>query len=376
MNKKMRELKALIFNKKEEARKLADDNKIEDAKALITEIRELEDKFEVESELLNTTKANIENNNVKPEEYNADIFAKIVRGNKLNDVENSMLTTGSSGENLLIPKDVSTKILELKRQYKSARDLIGYYKTVTLEGSYPIESLDTLAELINFTESDDVPDSQNPKFTNVDYKIQEYGGILPLSNTFLKNETAGIVEYLSRWFAKKAVRTENTLIFKKLKEGKPVVTINKIDDILKIINVDLDPQISANSVIVTNQDGFHYMDLLEDLNGRKLLEPNPINPTKRMFKGHNIEVFSNAELPTNKDKIPFFIGDLKEGADFVDRESLEFAMSSEAGFKQNKTYIRVIEGFDITSKDKSAYVYGEISPPEDFYVDEEILDKA
>ena len=35
-------------------------------------------------------------------------------------------------------------------------------------------------------------------------------------------------------------------------------------------------------------------------------------------------------------------------------------MSSEAGFKQNKTYIRVIESIDITAKDKSAYVYGEI----------------
>lgn len=362
MNKKMRELKAQIAEKKAKAKELANENKITDAKAMIKEINDLQDRYEIEEELFNSEKDN-EKDKGKEEPkatYNAELFTKVVKGAKLTDAENALLTTGANGENLLIPKDVSTKIYELKRQYKSAKNLIGYYPTTTLEGSYPIETLDTLTELVNFTESEDVPESDAPKFVNVEYKIKEYGGILPLSNTLLKNETSGLVTYLGRWFAKKAVRTENKLIFAKLKDGKEAKAIDGMDGLAEVINVDLDPAVSVGAVIVTNQDGFHYMDMQEDKNGRKLLQQDPTNPTRKLYKGLPIEVFSNAELKTTTNKVPVFVGDLQEGVDFVDRESLEFAMSSEAGFKQNKTYIRVIESIDITAKDKSAYVYGEI----------------
>ena len=378
MNKQMREIlsqideiEKQIDSVKAEGKELFNSNKLEEAKAKTEEAKELRNKqkelknqYELAKELFQDEKENVMNkqteNNKAEAQYNADLFAKLVRGEKLTDIENTLVTTGSNGENLLIPKDVSTKIYELKRQYKSARNIVGHYPTTTLEGSYPIETIDTLTELTNFTESDDVPESNAPKFTNVEYKIKEYGGILPLSNTLIKNETAGLVNYLARWFAKKSVRTENKLIFAKLKEGKSPEAIADLDDLATIINVDLDPACVINGIIVTNQDGFNYMDMQKDATGRGLLEKDPTNPTRKMFKGLPIEVYSNAELPTVEHKAPVFIGDTVEGVDLVDRESLEFAMSSEAGFKQNKTYRRVIESFDVTAKDKGAYVYGEI----------------
>ena len=378
MNKQMREILSQIDeieNKidsvKAEGKELFNSNKLEEAKAKTEEAKELRNKqkelknqYELAKELFEDEKENAMNkqtgNNKVEAQYNADLFAKLVRGEKLTDIENALVTTGDNGENLLIPKDVSTKIYELTRQYKSARSIAGYYPTTTLEGSYPIETIDTLTELINFTDSEDVPESNEPKFVNVEYKVKEYGGILPLSNTLLKNETAGLVNYLARWFAKKAIRTENKLIFAKLKEGKNPKTIVNLDDLAKIINVDLDPASVINGIIVTNQDGFDYMDSQKDANGRGLLEQDPTNSTRKMFKGLPIEVYSNAELKTVGNKAPIFVGDTTEGVDLVDRESLEFAMSSEAGFKQNKTYIRVIESIDVTAKDKGAYEYAQI----------------
>lgn len=366
MNKKMRELKAQISEKKAQAKELANKNKISEAKAMLAEINDLQDRYDIEAQLLDNDKANLDGeyagDNTKAE-YNADVFAKVVRGESLTDIEKSMISTGDNGEDLLIPKDVSTKIKELKRQYKSARNIVGLYPTTTLEGSYPIESLETLTELTNFTEEEDVPASNSPKFINVSYKIKDYGGLLPLSNTLLKNETAGLVDYLAKWFAKKAVRTENKLIFSKLKENKEPVAVANMDALSKIINVDLDPACIVDGIIVTNQDGFNYMDMQEDANGRKLLQPDPTNATRKMFKGLPIEVYSNAELTSKAGKAPIFVGDTKEGADLVDRETLSFAMSSEAGFKQNKTFIRVIESIDVTQKDTAAYVYGEITLP-------------
>lgn len=366
MNKKMRELKAQINDKKVQAKEFADKNQIVEAKAMIKEINDLQERYEIEEALFDAEKNDAGGLDPKADpkaEYNAEIFAKIIRGEKLTDIENALVTTGANGEGLLIPKDVSTKIYELKRQYKAAKDLVGYYPTNTLEGSYPIESIETLTELTNFTEEEDVPASNEPKFINVSYKIKEYGGLLPLSNTLIKNETAGLVNYLGRWFAKKAIRTENKLIFNKLKEEKVAEAIADLDALATIINVDLDPTLVVDAVIVTNQDGFNYMDAQEDTTGRKLLEKDPVNPTRKMYKGLPIEVFSNAELPSVLGKAPVFVGDLKEAVDYVDRESLEFAMSSEAGFKQNKTFIRVIESIDITKKDAAAYVYGEITIP-------------
>ena len=372
MNKRMREIRQEINNKRAEARNFASKGDKVKAKALIEEIRGLEDDYEIEAALHEDEKRGAkptEGGEGEPKaKYNAEIFAKVVRGKKLTaeeqEIVNAVSSTDENGTSLLIPKDVETQIKELKREMKSARAIVGIYPTTTLEGSYPIESLETLTELTNFTDDseDDIPESNAPKFTNVEYKIKDYGALLPLSNTVLKNETAGLVSYLARWFAKKAIRTENKKIFAKLKEGKEAKTINSLDDLRAVINKDVDAGLLPTSVIVTNQDGFDYMDSQKDETGRPLLQPHPTEPTKKVYKGLPIEVYSNAELPNNTSKFPIYVGDTTEGVDFVEREGLQFAMSSEAGFTKNKTYIRVIESFDVTQKDKGAYVYGEINP--------------
>lgn len=371
MNKRMREIRQEINNKKVQARAFVSDGKKVEAKALIEEIKSLEEDYEIEAALYEDDKKGVptpkDNTETPKAKYNAELFAKVVKGKKLTaeeqEIVNAVTTTDENGTSLLIPDDVSTQIYELKREMKSARNIVGYYPTTTLEGSYPIETLETLTELTNFTEDEDVPNSDAPKFTNVEYKIKEYGALLPLSNTVLKNETAGLVKYLARWFAKKAIRTENKKIFATLKEGKIAKTINSLDDLKSVINKDIDSGLLPTSVIVTNQDGFDYMDSQKDATGRDLLQPHPTEPTKKTFKGLTIEVYSNAELPNNVDKFPVFVGDTTEGADLVEREGLQFAMSSEAGFTKNKTYIRVIESIDVTAKDKGAYVYGEITLP-------------
>lgn len=362
MNKKMRELLEQINVKKQEARNLLKEGKKEEAKKLADEIRSLQEEFDIETALFEEERAKVDVEKPSDKEVNhVRTFFKALRGEELTEEERALVVGGSNNENLIIPEDVNTKINELRRSYKQARNLIGYYPTTTLTGSFVYEDASTITELTNFTDGNDVPDSNEPKFVPVQYAVKEYGAILPVSNVLLQNETGGLIEYLGRWFNKKAVKTENKKIFEVLKQGKTAKALADWKALKKSLNVDLDPELATDIVIVTNQDGFNYLDEALDETGRPILQPNPTNPTQKLFMGYPVEVFSNALLPTTDGKAPIFYGALKEGAVFVERQGLEFATSEHAGFSSNKTLIRVIELFDVVQADKDAYVYGEMT---------------
>lgn len=290
-------------------------------------------------------------------------FCKVLRGEPLTDVEAALISTGTNGENYLIPQDVKTKINELRRQYKSARPLIGSYPTTTLTGTLVFEDISTVTELTNFTDNDtELPASNNPKFVTVSYTVKEYGAVLPVSRTLLQNETGGLLDYLGRWFNKKAVRTENKKIFETLKLNKTPKDLTGFKALKKSLTVDIDPALESEIVIVTNQDGFAYLDDETDTTGRPILQPDPTKPTQKLFMGYPVVVFSNAELPnivdTDGTKAPVFYGALNEGAIFVDRDVYEFSASEHAGFTKNQIVLRIIEYFDVVQADKDAYMYG------------------
>lgn len=365
MNKRMRELLQQINEKKQEARSLLNDGKNKEAKELTAEIRKLQEEFDIEAALFEEERDNMNTREISTEETDhVRTFLKALRGEDLTEEERALIVGGSNNENLIIPEDVNTRINELRRSYKSARSLIGYYPTNTLTGSFVYEDTSTITELINFTDGEDVPAAGDPKFTPVQYAVKEYGGILPVSNVLLKNETGGLINYLGNWFNKKAVKTENKKIFDVLKTGKTAKDISDWKALKKSLNIDLDPELATDIVIVTNQDGFNYLDEALDDTGRPILQPNPTNPTQKLFMGYPVEVFSNNLLPTTgttTKKAPIFYGALKEGAVFVEREGLEFATSEHAGFGSNKTLIRVIELFDVIQADEDAYIYGEMT---------------
>lgn len=372
MNKNMRELLEKINNKKAEARKLANAGDVEKAKVLIEEMKDLQSKFDVELSLYEEEKTKVtpSKQNAKQTEgfvNGVDVFFKALRREQLTDVENALVTDGANGENLTIPEDVQTQINELRREYKSARTIVGYYPADTLTGSMNYEDISTITELTNFNDGSDVPNANDPKFTNVTYSLKPYGGILPVSNRLIANETGGLIDYLGRWFTKKAIKTENKLIFERLKSGKTAKQLKDWKDLRSSLNKDVDEMLKGLTIIVTNQDGFDYLDSAEDNNGRPLLQTDPTMPTRKMFKGYPIEVFSNAELPTtgttNK-KAPFFYGATTEGAKLVEHTiGLQFAISSDAGFSKNQTLIRVIEDIDVVDADKGSYMYGEMALP-------------
>lgn len=377
---KLQGMKNKLNTLKNEAQELLNSNKVKEAKEKMEEIKDLKAAIEIQEALDKEEKENLKKDadnraietDKEKNKKNANVIRAMIKkvtGKQLTEAENSLLlpsptgSEGTNGESYILPEDVSTLIHKKIRQYKSMREVLGYMPGSALTGSFPIEDFETLTGLVDFTEGTDGEDNTEVRFKNVKYSLKEKAAFIKLSNTLLNLTDNALIDYIVEVFSKKAVVTENKMAVEVLKSNKTSKPIKEWKDIKSLINKELDPGVLFDTVIVTNQDGFDWLDSQEDKNGRPILQPNPTEPTKSQFKGYTIEQFSNGLMPTNSNKIPFFIGNLKEAAKLVDLNGqVSFATSSEAGFMSNTTIARLIEFIDVIQVDKSdkCYVYGEL----------------
>ncbi len=363
MNKKMREILAKITDLRAKARAKQDAGDIKDATDILDQIDTLQAEYDNEKRLYEAERNTVPDD-PKPQDKASGFkaMAKLAKGMKLTDAEAALIIRADddeedNGENYLVPEDVRTRINELRRQYKSAKDLVTVIPTDgVLSGSMVFETEDT-DDLTDFDDGEDIPTGGEPEFVKRSWKIKHYGKMFPVSNILLEAENAGLDAYLDRFYAKKAVRTENKKIFAAIKEGKTAATIKGLGGLKKAI-YRLNAACRIDGVIVTNQSGFEILDDEKDALGRDLLSPSPNDPSKMTYKGFPIEVFDDAELPNVSGKPPVYYGSLKAAIDFMDKNRYQFATSEHVFFGKNQSAMRAIEGFDIMSADKDAYGYG------------------
>lgn len=294
---------------------------------------------------------------------------KKLSGTKLTDAENALLlpTTsevhGTNGEGYILPQDIQTRIREKLRQYKSLREVCGYVKATALTGSYPVENLDSMSGLVDFTDGNDGNDVTDFSFSNVAYALKEKGAFIKISNTLLALTDNDLIAYIVRIFAKKAVITENAMAKAALEKGKTAKALSGWAALKASINTDLDPAALYGTCIVTNQDGFNALDSALDETGRPVLQPDPTQPTRKIFMGYPVYVYSNAMLKTSENKAPVYYGNIEEGVRFYDLGVTAFATSKDAGFYSNTTVARLIEWVDVVQNDSSdkCYCFGQLS---------------
>lgn len=368
--KKSVELKKELETLRNEITALKDSGKIEEAHAKLNGLKELENKIkgaETEEALTIMNKGDKIPLGTKEEMNVNRIYNRVLLGKSITEEEKQFLNAaGTPGQveatdgkgGYLVPTEQFKQIKELRRNLVSLKGYCNILPVTSLKGSMPIETGST-GELIAFEELNEINKS-DVDFAQVTYNVADYGDIIPISNTLLADEQANLTDYIGRRFIKKAINTENKKIVDLLKTltPKPAADYTVVNTTL---NVDLDPAVSANAIVITNQTGFNFLDNLVDKQNRPLLELNLQNTTQKVFKGRKIVVLSDTLLPMNTTKAPVFVGDLTEFATFFDREGLELAISKEAGFTKNATYIRAIERFDIKKVDEKAMVYLELA---------------
>lgn len=367
--KKSVELKKELETLRNEITALKDSGKIEEAHAKLNSLKDLENRIkeaETEEALTVMNKGNKVPLGTNEEMDVNRIYNRVLLGKSITEEEKQFLNAaGTPGQveatdgkgGYLVPLEQFNQIKELRRNKVALKDYCNVLPVTSFKGTMPIES-GTTGELIAFEELNEINKS-DVDFAQVAYNVADYGDIIPISNTLLADEKANLTNYIGKRFTKKAINTENKKIIAILKALSPKAAAD-YTVINTALNVDLDPAISANAIIITNQTGFNFLDNLTDKQGRPLLDTNLQNTTQKIFKGRNIVVLSDVLLPMNVKKAPVFVGDMTEFITFFDREGLELALSTEAGFTKNATYIRAIERFDVKKVDSDAMVYLEL----------------
>ncbi|MCO7175554.1 phage major capsid protein [Sporolactobacillus kofuensis] len=393
MNKKLLEMLNAINAKKQEVKDLIAADKLDEAKAAKNELVNLQNKFDLAKDLYDEEEKTATNNAqpatpvVEDKAKQHEAFVNIIKAGlskqAVNEedlkIYNAMTeadpVAGISEGGVTVPQDIRTQIMEMRRNLDALEPLVHVEPVTTLTGSRVIEVTADQVPFDNVDEAAQFPDVATPEFTTIEYKVAKKGGILKSSRELLQDTAENILAYLGNWIQKKARVTRNFMILSQLNTitaGKEV-TIADFDDFKDVFNVILDPAIAISSVVLTNQDGFNWMDKQKDSEGNYILQKDPTQATRKLLFGiYPVHVVSNKVLPSvavgdpvTSHTVPVYMGDFKEAITIFDRETLSIEISTEAGdlWGKDQTGIKVRERLDIKTVDGEAAVKGQISIP-------------
>lgn len=375
MNKELKNLLKEINNKKQEVINLANANKIEEAKAAKKELIDLQAKFDTLYDLEDEHQNEQKENSIKDginlsgaQDKAIKDFANAARnGFKVNN----KMSSGSKEEGgYTVPEDIRTKIEKYRESKKSLMDLVTVVPVKTDKGSRTFKKRSQQTGFVKVGEGGKIGKKATPTFERKSYEIEKYAGFFPVTNELLEDSDENIAGTLIEWIGDESRVTRNVLILEEIQK-KSEVELQGLDDIKLALNVTLGSAFKATSKIITNDDGLHYLDTLKDSDGKYLLQPDPVKPMEMWLSAGAsripVEVFPNSDMPTNSNKIPFIIGDLKEGIVLWDRKQLNIKMSDVAvigdfnAYEEDLTLFRAIEREDVTTKDDEAFVNGYIT---------------
>lgn len=376
MNKKLLELLDKIENKKKEVVNLANDGKFDEATNAKEELKKLQNQFDLLKDVLDPEGTgqveDPEGSKVVPENKKDSTkeFANAARAGFRNVMKEGALADGG----YTVPEDIQTRVNEYRDAKKSLIDLVDKENVTTNKGSrtYKKRSQQTGFEKVG--EGGKIKGKSTPQFERLNYEIEKYAGYLPVTNELLEDSDANIANTLIVWLGDESRVTRNKIIISVAKTQSKQ-SIASLDDIKKILNVVLGQAFKPTSKVITNDDGLQWLDTLKNEKGEYLLQPSPANPMQmRLCAGATIvpvEVYPNDDLASDMEtsghrKIPFIIGDLKEGIKFFDRNLMSIAQSTTAAigelnaFEEDLTIFRAIEREDCKIKDAAAFVYAEL----------------
>lgn len=392
MKREMRDLQAQLAAAEQQARLAIGEGKLEDAEKAMEEVRALRKKIAMleELEAAERREAQLampvgEQNDLKElEQEYTRAFLKAVRRRPLSADEVSVLsayrrqvlavvheggvTTDPDGNvSLIVPQDIQTRINTIMRELTDLSQYVRVETVTTLSGSRVLEKDEDMVPLAEVEEYGSIGAMDNPKFVPVAYSLKKRAGFLPITSELLTDTDQNLVSYLTNWIAKKVVVTRNTLIAALL-NGLTPKTLADLKAIKQVLNVDLDPAISAGAAVITNQDGFNWLDTQTDQQGRFLLQDDITLPGRKLLFGRPIVPVSNRYLPSREDTgqgktfAPIFIGNGREFAVWFTRGTYELASTREGGeaWRRDTLEMRVITRDDLKQWDAAAMVKGEL----------------
>lgn len=386
MTEKERELRQLMAEKQTHIQNLLADNRIDEAESATEELKAIRREFDIVQTMNDVVPAAAPFGGTQPREESKDVdtthvFAQLLRNrhDSLSDTElsfaKSMAVRNAANMNegageaggFIVPTDEQTKINELKRALNPLSALVRVENVNTMSGTRVLEKASDMTPFASVAELAAIGEIDGPKFTQVKYAIKKFAGILPISEELLADSDQNLLAYVNGWLAKKSVATENAQILAVLKTLTKAPLTN-LDGIKELLNVTLDPTISLMSSVLTNQDGFNFLDKQKDTDGRYLLQPNPLDSTQKLLFGKPVTVVSNKVLPMDTSvasakKAPVIIGSFTDAVVLFDRRATTLTGTSVGGdaWKRDSYDVKAVTRIDVQKFDDKAVVFGELT---------------
>jgi HK97 family phage major capsid protein len=319
------------------------------------EVAELRSSKEYSNQFWNAFKMGVTPKSIQAGMHSAEKYVRLL--DALTETGGSPV--GSEG-GFLNPVDFDGMINERGRQFVDLTQFFNFETVTAYSGWRAVETATALLPLQSMTENTDQTEIENPTFAKVPYTVTDRGGFLPIGNDLLSDSSAQIMAYVSRWFGKKVVLTRNYYILTLINALTPTVVaaVKDLPGAIKTaLNKTLDPAISVAATVITNQSGFDALDQLLDGTGRPLLQPDPTNATRMLFKGRQVvmladRLWANLSGPT---RARIAIGG-PEYLTFFQRQAYEMASTVVGGdaWRKNNTEVRGIMRSDCVEIDDEA----------------------
>lgn len=375
---KIDELRQAAAAMADSIRALISEDKLEEAKTKKAELDAIREKIQMLAQLDAEAKGSLGGEGItgyhKPDEPESGVKALAGAARKGFKVSAALNEGTPADGGYTVPEDIQTQIEHYRQSADALETLISVVGVKTLTGERTFVKRSTHTGFAKVSEGGTIPTNSAAQFERKSYSVEKYGGLYYATNELLADTDANIASTLIEWISAESRTTRNKLIVAQLETAAPVA-IADADDIKDILNVTLDPAFGAYTKIVTNQEGWNWLDKLTDADGRYLLQPDVTNPTVYRLFGKEVVKINSADLPVVKKTTgegesastttyaPFFIGDLKEAAVLFDRKRITIDSSNVAAdaWATDQTVWRALERLDVIGKDDKAYVYGQLS---------------
>ena len=169
--------------------------------------------------------------------------------------------------------------------------------------------------------------------------------------------TVDLISIVAETVSQIKVNTTNAAIADVLKSFT-AKTVANVDDIKKILNVDLDP--AYDVAFVVSQSFYQILDTLKDVNGRYLLQDSITAVTGKVLLDKPVFVLSD-EILGASGEAKAFVGDVKRGVLFADRKDLGLRWADNEIYGQ---YLQAVLRFGVKKVDAKAGYFVTFTPSE------------
>lgn len=340
-------------------------------------------KDNIDNSLNETTGTPIVTNTSNEVVYNGELFTKAVANSLLKqrgmeglnltpEQQNRISENVNEDGGFAVPEDVQTKINKRLKDMTDLFNLVDSEKVFTRKGQRTYEKRADQTPLTNLDEYGTIQDADNPKLERMSFDLHDFAGLMTIPNDLLKFAGKELEDFLINWLVDKVRITRNIKILYGTgtsKDAQGIMTSTKyrevelpanagLKDFKRCKNVELLNVFKPTAKWIVNQDGFNYLDSLEDKQGRPYLQPDPKNSTQHLFLGLPVIELLNTTLKTEEDNIPILLGDLKEAYKYFYDGNYELLTTNigAGAFETNTTKARVITRLDGSEKDVDAVI--------------------